>query len=72
MRHYIVGESLFCSETLDGRLAKIGSAAAAAVQNVSCEDILSNTPEETLASVLGAYGRERTRLKRDTTRSRQT
>ena len=72
MRHYIVGESLFCSETLDGRLAKIGSAAAAAVQNVSCEDILSNTPEETLASVLGAYGRERTRLKMDTTRSRQT
>ena len=72
MRHDIVGKPLFCSETLDGRLAKIGRAAAAAVQNVSCEDILSNSPEETLASVLSAYGRERTRLKRDTTRSRQT
>ena len=72
MRHDIVGKSLSCPETLDGRLAKIGRAAAAAVQNLACEDILSTTPEETLASVLGAYGRERTRLKRDTTRSRQT
>ena len=72
MRHDIVGKPLFCSESLDGRLAKIGRAAAAAVQNLSCEDILSTTPEETLASVLGAYGRERTRLKRDTTSSRQT
>ena len=72
MRHDIVGKPLFCSESLDGRLAKIGRAAAAAVQNLSCEDILSTTPEETLASVLGAYGRERSRLKRDTTRSRQT
>ena len=72
MRHYIVGKPLFCSETLDGRLAKIGRAAAAAVQNLSCEDILSTTPEETLASVLSAYAREPTRLKRDSTRSRQT
>ena len=72
MRHDIVSKPLFCSETLDGRLSKIGSAAAAAVQNLSCEDILRTTPEETLASVLGTHGRERTRLKRDTTRSRQT
>ena len=72
MRHDTVGEPLFCSLYLDSRLAKIERAAAAAVQNLSCEDILSNTPEETLASVLDAYGRERTRMKRDTTRSRQT
>ena len=72
MRHYPVGEPLFCSETLDERLAKTGRAAVAAVQNLSCEDILTNSPEETLASVLGAYGRERTRLNRDTTRSKQT
>ena len=72
MRHYIVAKPLFCSETLDGRLAKIGRAAAAAVQNLSCEDILSTTPEETLASVLSAYAREPTHLNRDTTRSRQT
>ena len=72
MRHYPVGELLFCSETLDDHLARAGRAAAAAVQNLSCEDILSNTPEETLASVLDAYGRERTRLDRDTTRLRQT
>ena len=54
MRRYIVPKPLFCSEILDGRLAKIGRAAAAAVQNLSCEDILSTTPEETLASVLSA------------------
>ena len=72
MGHDPVGKALFCSETLDGRLTKIGRAAAAAVQKVSCEDILSSAPEETLASVLSAHGRERTRLKRDTTRSRQT
>lgn len=72
MNHYPVGELLFNSDTLDARLAKTGEAATAAVQNLSCEDILSKTPEETLASVLSSYGRERTRLDRDTTRSRQT
>ena len=72
MRHEIVGKALFCSETLDSRLTKIGRAAAAAVQNIPCEDILAKTPDETLAGVLDAHGRERTRLKRDTTRSRQT
>ena len=72
MSYDIVGKPLFCSETLDGRLSKIGRAAAAAVQNLSCEDILRTTPDETLASVLGTYERERTRLKRDTIRSRQT
>ena len=71
MRHYPVGEPLFCSETLDDHLAKTGREAAAAVQSLSCEDILSKTPEEALASVLGAYGRERTRINTDTTRSRQ-
>ena len=70
--HDLVGNPLFCSETLDGHLSKIGRAAATAVQNLSCEDILRSTPEETLASVLDAYETERTRLKRDTTRSRQT
>ncbi len=72
MRHYPVGEPLFCSETLDDHLAKTGRAAAAVIQSLSCEDILSKTPEETLARVLDAYGRERTRLDSDTTRSRQT
>ena len=72
MSHDLVGNPLFCSETLDGHLSKIGRAATTAVQKLPCEDILRTTPEETLASVLGAYERERTRLKRDTTRSRRT
>lgn len=72
MSHYPVGKPLFCSENLDSRLTKIERAAAAAVQNLSCEDILSKSPEDTLASVQDAYDRERTRLNRDTTRSRRT
>lgn len=72
MSYQIVGKPLFCSETLDDRLAKIGRAAAAAVQRLPCEDILGTTPEETLANVLAEYVTERTHLQRDTTRSRQT
>ena len=72
MRHNLVGKPLFCLDTLDGHLSEIGRAATAAVQKLPCEDILRTTPEESLASVLGACERERTRLKRDTTRSRQT
>ena len=72
MRHETVGKPLFCPETLDSRLTQMGRAAVAAVQNISCEDILANSPEETIARVLDVHGRERTRLMRDTTRSRQT
>lgn len=72
MRQYFVGKPLFCSETLSDRLAKIERAAVAAVQKFPCEDILTNTPEETLKSVRRLYGIDRTRLIRDTTRSRQT
>ena len=72
MRQYFVGKPLFCSETLSSRFAKIERAAAAAVRNFPCEDISTNTPEETLESVLSMYGMDRTRLNRDTTRSRQT
>ena len=71
MSRYIVGKPLFWSKTLSDHLAEIGKAAALAVQRLSCEDILDNTPEKTLASVLNAHSRERTSLKRDTTRPRQ-
>ncbi|MYB43580.1 MAG: hypothetical protein F4X74_01365 [Acidimicrobiia bacterium] len=72
MRQYFVGKPLFCSETLSGRFAKIERAAVAAVQKLPCDDILANTPEATLESARRKYGRDRTRLNRDTTRSRQT
>lgn len=72
MRQYFVGRPLFCSETLSDRFAEIERAAVAAVQKFSCEAIVANTPEETLESVLPIYRRDRTRLNRDTTRSRQT
>ena len=72
MSRYIVGEPLFWSKTLSDHLAKTGKAAAVAVQRLSCEDILGNTPEKTLESVLNAHGKERTSLKKDTIRLRQT